>query len=73
MASERSTGGAAGAGRRAFLRLAGVGASAAGSVAAVAGARPAQAAAVVEAAPEAPAPGYRETEHVKKAYEVARF
>lgn len=72
MASERSTGGAAGAGRRAFLRLASVGA-AAGSVAAVAGARPAQAVAVVEAAPAVPAQGYRETEHVKKAYEVARF
>lgn len=56
-------------GRREFLRLAGLGA-AAGSVAAVAQAVPAPAA---EPTAVAEKPGYRETEHVRKVYEAARF
>lgn len=56
-------------GRREFLKLAGLGA-AAGSVATVAQAVPAAAA---EPAPVADKPGYRETEHVRKVYQVARF
>jgi len=54
--------------RRDFLKLAGTG---------VAGGAAATAAAVIgpaEAAIErAPAQGYRETEHVRKAYQLARF
>ena len=42
----------------------------AGTVAAAAGAGPSEAAA---AAPEHGGKGYRETEHVKKVYELARF
>jgi hypothetical protein len=56
-------------GRRGFLKLAGLGA-AAGSVAVVTQAVPAAAA---EPQPVPGNPGYRETEHVRKAYEVARF
>jgi hypothetical protein len=56
-------------GRREFLKLAGLGA-AAGPVAAVAQAVPAAAA---EPEPVADKRGYRETEHVRKVYEVARF
>lgn len=56
------------AGRRNFLRLAGLGAAGA-SAAAVTGAS--------AAAAEAPLPetaaGYRESGHVKKVYELARF
>ena len=57
-----------GAKRRAFLRLAGLGA-ASGAVAAVVGAEPAEA----NASPQEGRAGYRETTHVKKAYELARF
>ena len=56
-------------GRRNFLKLAGLGA-AAGSVAAAAKVAPA---AATEATPPPGKPGYRETEHVRKVYEVARF
>ncbi len=59
---------ASGQGRREFLKLAGLGAVV-GTVAAVAGERPAEAA----GSAGAPASGYRLTEHVKKAYELARF
>jgi hypothetical protein len=58
---------AKGAKRREFLKLAGLGAVT-GAAAAV-GAKPA--AAEVEA--DGKRAGYRETEHVKKAYELARF
>jgi hypothetical protein len=56
-------------GRRQFLKLASLGAVA-GTVAAVAGEaqNPAQA-----AEPEPQGRGYRETEHVRKVYELARF
>ena len=59
---------AKGAKRRDFLKLAGL-----GSVTAVAGA--AATVVPVEAKEEAPgrAAGYRETVHVKKVYELARF
>lgn len=56
-------------GRREFLKLAGLGA-AAGSAAVVTQVVPAAAA---EPVPVAEKPGYRETEHVRKAYQVARF
>jgi hypothetical protein len=56
------------AGRRDFLRLASVGAVA-GTVAAAAGAVSGEA----EAATEVQTEGYRETAHVKKFYELARF
>ena len=52
-------------GRRAFIRRTGLGAGALG-VAAIAGGRPAPAA---DAKPE----GYRETEHVKTYYKLAKF
>ncbi len=58
-----------GNGRRDFIKLAGLGA-AAGSVGLVAAVAPAMA---TEAVPAGAKPGYRETDHVKKAYEVARF
>lgn len=59
----------AGSARRGFLKLAGLGA-AAGSVGLVARGAPAVATeAVGTAAPR----GYRETPHVKKVYELARF
>jgi hypothetical protein len=57
------------AGRRNFLKLASVGAVA-GTVAAAAGGRAREAEA---AEPEARAKGYRETDHVRKFYELARF
>jgi hypothetical protein len=60
---------AAETGRRDFLKLAGLGA-AAGSVGVVAGTEPAAAS---EAAAPARRRGYRETPHVKKVYELARF
>ena len=61
--------GAASAGRRDFLRLAGLGGVAAGATALAGGARDAKA-----AAPEPHGPtGYRETEHVRRVYELARF
>lgn len=56
------------AGRRDFLRLASVGAVAGTVAAAAGGTREAEA-----AEPEASAKGYRETAHVKKFYELARF
>jgi hypothetical protein len=56
------------AGRRDFLRLASVGAVA-GTVAAATGAASREA----EAAAEVQTEGYRETAHVKKFYELARF
>ena len=55
-------------GRRDFLRFASVGAVA-GTVAAATGATVRDAA----AATEEPTKGYRETDHVKKVYELARF
>jgi hypothetical protein len=57
-----------GRGRRDFLKLATLGAAAA-PVAAVVGSGTAAA----EAASEPTARGYRETEHVRKVYELARF
>ena len=59
----------AGKGRRAFIKLAGLCATAS-SVGLVAAVAPAMA---TEAVPAGAKPGYRETDHVKKAYEVARF
>jgi hypothetical protein len=58
---------ATGAKRRDFLKLAGL-----GSVGAVAGAAVAAPVAAKEA-PSTRGTGYRETPHVKKAYELARF
>ena len=55
--------------RRQFLKLASLGAVA-GTVAAAAGASSETA---VAAAPEPEGKGYRETAHVKRVYEVARF
>jgi hypothetical protein len=54
--------------RRSFLKLGGLGAVAAG----VSGTATRVAAAAAPAEPAA-AEGYRETEHVKKYYELARF
>ena len=54
--------------RRDFLKLAGL-----GSVTAVAGAAVAAAPAQANEEPSVRAAGYRETAHVKKAYELARF
>ncbi len=54
--------------RREFLKLAGL-----GSVGAVAAAASATAPAEAAAEPDAPSDGYRETAHVRKAYELARF
>jgi hypothetical protein len=54
--------------RRDFLKLAGL-----GSVSAVAGAAVAAAPAEAKEEPSAGGGGYRETAHVKKAYELARF
>jgi anaerobic selenocysteine-containing dehydrogenase len=56
--------------RRDFLKLAGAGAAAS---AAVTGGAPAAVAAEAPAAPTAGRRGYRETAHVKKVYELARF
>ncbi len=56
------------AGRRDFLKLAGLGTLAGAAVAVTA---PAEQAEAAEA--ERAGGGYRETEHVKKAYELARF
>jgi hypothetical protein len=58
---------ATGAKRREFLKLAGLGAVT-GAAAAV-GAKPATA----KVEPDGKRAGYRETAHVKKAYELARF
>jgi hypothetical protein len=54
--------------RREFLKLAGL-----GSVTAVAGAASVAAPAEAKEEPSATAAGYRETAHVRKAYELARF
>jgi hypothetical protein len=54
--------------RREFLKLAGL-----GSVTAVAGAASVAAPAEAKEELSARAAGYRETEHVRKAYELARF
>ena len=54
--------------RRDFLKLAGL-----GSVTAVAGAAVAAAPAQANEEPSVRTAGYRETAHVKKAYELARF
>jgi hypothetical protein len=54
--------------RRDFLKLAGL-----GSVTAVAGAAVAAAPVEAKEEPRAGSAGYRETAHVKKAYELARF
>lgn len=54
--------------RRQFLKLAGLGTLSGAAVAAI-GSQPAEA----EAAGDAKTSGYRETAHVKKAYELARF
>jgi hypothetical protein len=54
--------------RREFLKLAGL-----GSVTAAAGAASVVAPAEAKEEPSAGAAGYRETAHVKKAYELARF
>lgn len=54
--------------RRDFLKLAGTGVVGGAAAAAAAAVAPAEAA--VERAPER---GYRETAHVRKAYELARF
>lgn len=57
------------AGRRAFFRKAGAGIAAA----AAAGVSATTAQAMVDDAEDRKAGRYRETEHVKKAYETARF
>lgn len=54
--------------RRSFLRLAGAGAATGAAVAATGGQ-----AAAVEAPKSKTAAGYRETEHVRKVYDLARF
>jgi hypothetical protein len=54
--------------RREFLKLAGL-----SSVTAVAGAASVAALAEATEEPGATTAGYRETEHVRKAYELARF
>ena len=58
----------AGAKRREFLKLAGLG-TVTGAAAAAVGMKPAEA----EVAGDRRRAGYRETAHVKKAYELARF
>lgn len=61
-----------GVSRRGFLRGAGLGAGAAG-VAAVSLTAVASTGTASEADPKRRAAGYRETEHVRRAYELARF
>lgn len=57
--------------RRGFLKLAGLGAgAAAGAVATAVAGKPAEAA---EVPPETQGRGYRETPHIRKYYELARF
>ena len=58
-------------GRRDFFRKAGLGAGAAGAVAVALSKTPAKAA--VAGGKAAGGKGYRETRHVKKYYELARF
>ena len=58
--------------RRAFLKNAGLGAGASG-VAVVALASDRRAEATTTSAPARPAAGYRETEHVRRAYALSRF
>ncbi len=57
--------------RRKFFRKAGIGIGAAGAVALGVPAEPAKAAGITDS--NVRDGGYRETEHVKKAYETARF
>lgn len=57
-------------GRRAFLRLTGAGLAAAGGIASTAGSGGPQRAEAAETRQQA---GYRETDHVRKFYETARF
>lgn len=59
---------ATGAKRREFLKLAGLG-TVTGAAAAAVGMKPAEA----EVGSDGRRAGYRETAHVKKAYELARF
>ncbi|MGC2856027.1 hypothetical protein ACM64Y_11180 [Novispirillum sp. DQ9] len=59
--------------RRAFLRGVGLGAGAAGAVAALTVAAGPAAAADALAAPDAAQDGYRETAHVRRYYDLARF
>jgi nitrous oxide reductase len=63
--------GQAESGRRDFLKLAGLGAAAGAAGAVATGGAPAAAAA--EAAAPPARHGYRETPHVRKFYELARF
>ena len=58
-------------GRRDFFRKAGLGAGAAGAVAVALSRTPAKAA--VAGGKASGGKGYRETDHVKKYYELARF
>jgi hypothetical protein len=58
-------------GRRDFFRKAGLGAGVAG--AAVVGLSAAKGRAVEPSTPRSSGAGYRETEHVKKFYQLARF
>ncbi len=68
--NEGKNDGKTGAGRRGFLRFAGLSGIVGGAVALVAGGRAAKA----ETAAEAPTGrGYRETDHVRQAYDTARF
>jgi nitrous oxide reductase len=60
-------------GRRDFLRLAGLGGVAAGAAALAGGAPEAAAAEAGAAGPRRGGTGYRETEHVRRYYELARF
>jgi hypothetical protein len=57
--------------RRGFLQGAGKGAAAAAAVTALAGAAAPDAAKAAEA--KRPVAGYRETDHVRRAYALARF
>jgi hypothetical protein len=57
--------------RRKFFRKAGIGIGAAGAVALGVPAEPAKAAGTTDS--DVRAGGYRETEHVKKAYQSARY
>ena len=67
--SEKKEAGAMG--RRDFFRKAGLGAGAAGAVAVALSRTPAKAA--VAGGKASGGKGYRETDHVKKYYELARF
>ncbi len=68
--TKRTDGGRTDAGRRNFLRTAGIGAAAAAAATTVAGAPQAKAAENAETRKKA---RYRETDHVKKFYEICRM